>query len=45
MDGNNKNISPVDPLPPYLSGLVMYCPGVHANMFMRAMFMRAMPAM
>jgi hypothetical protein len=29
MDGNNKNILPVDPLPPsYLSGLVMYCPSV-----------------
>ena len=29
MDSNNKNISPVDPLPPSnLSGLVMYCPGV-----------------
>jgi hypothetical protein len=48
MDSNDKNISPVDPLPPsYLSGLVMYYPGVqmnsvrvssvHANMFMRAM--------
>jgi hypothetical protein len=32
MDGNNKNISPVDPLPPlYLSVALMYCPGVHAN--------------
>jgi len=31
MDSNDKNISPVVPLPPYLSGLVMYCPGVQAN--------------
>ncbi len=32
MDGNDKNISPVDPLPPSnLSGLVMYCPSVQAN--------------
>jgi hypothetical protein len=32
MDSNDKNISPVDPLPPLnLSGLVMYCPSVHAS--------------
>jgi hypothetical protein len=32
MDSNDKNISPVDPLPPsYLSAALMYCPGVHAN--------------
>jgi hypothetical protein len=32
MDGNNKNISPVDPLPPsYLSVVLMYCPNVQAN--------------
>jgi len=31
MDGNDKNISPVDPLPPYLSAALMYCPGVQAN--------------
>jgi hypothetical protein len=31
MDSNDKNISPVDPLPPYLSVALMYCPGVHAN--------------
>ena len=31
MDSNDKNISPVDPLPPYLSVALMYCPGVQAN--------------
>jgi hypothetical protein len=34
MDGNDKNISPVDPLPPY-----------RFLVFMRAVFMRAVPAM
>jgi hypothetical protein len=32
MDGNDKNISPVDPLPPsYLSVALMICPGAQAN--------------
>jgi hypothetical protein len=31
MDSNDKNISLVDPLPPYLSVALMICPGVHAN--------------
>jgi|688.fasta_scaffold327066_4 hypothetical protein len=32
MDGNNKKLSPVDPLPPsYLSVALMICPGVQAN--------------
>jgi hypothetical protein len=31
MDSNDKNISPVDPLPPYLSLALMICPGVHAS--------------
>jgi len=31
MDSNDKKLSPVDPLPPYLSVALMYFPSVQAN--------------